>query len=447
MPRPRNDAEVDLSVAHDLTAGLIERARCPEGKRQAFLRDAKGNGLRVRVTNLGTKVFVFEAKLGEQTIRRTLGNVRTLSIEEARALARQEQAVLDRGEDPRELAKEKVAAKEAAAEHRRSEVVRLSVTGLEAWAEYVEEGKKDGFTNRGPWSERHHQDHLEFVDAGGKTFKRGKGRTAPGLLHELLSLPLVRIDQEAIEIWLRKGNQTRPSRTALGFRLLRGFLNWCHEHPQYKSIAQREAHTPKSVRKLVRRQKPPRGVLQREQLAAWFAAVGELEDPVRSIYLQCLLLTGARKSEVAELKWDDAQFNFGGTLHVKDKYEGDRDIPCTPYVAELLQRLPRTCEWVFGEGALTLAHNAAYNHRKALKAAGLPHLTLQALRKSYGTLAEWVACPPGVVAQLQGHKPSATAERHYRERPLDLLRVWSNKVEAWMLEQAKVSAESGQHAA
>ena len=31
---------------------------------------------------------------------------------------------------------------------------------------------------------------------------------------------------------------------------------------------------------------------------------------------------------------------------------------------------------------------------------------------------EWLEIPAGVVAQLMGHKPSATAEKHYTVRPL-----------------------------
>ena len=56
----------------------------------------------------------------------------------------------------------------------------------------------------------------------------------------------------------------------------------------------------------------------------------------------------------------------------------------------------------------------------------------------FGTLAEWVECPVGVVAQIQGHKPSATAEKRYRRRPLDLLRMWHVKIEGWILEQAGI---------
>jgi integrase len=77
-------------------------------------------------------------------------------------------------------------------------------------------------------------------------------------------------------------------------------------------------------------------------------------------------------------------------------------------------------------------------HTRALEAAGLPHITLHGLRRSFGTLAEWIEAPTGVVAQIMGHKPSAIAEKHYRRRPLDLLRLWHTKIEAWILEQAGI---------
>jgi intergrase/recombinase len=46
--------------------------------------------------------------------------------------------------------------------------------------------------------------------------------------------------------------------------------------------------------------------------------------------------------------------------------------------------------------------------------------------------------PTGVVAQIVGHSPSATAEKHYKIRPLDLLRMWHGEYEAWILEQAGI---------
>jgi len=43
-----------------------------------------------------------------------------------------------------------------------------------------------------------------------------------------------------------------------------------------------------------------------------------------------------------------------------------------------------------------------------------------------------------VVAQIQGHKPSATAEKHYKVRPLELLATHHERIEAWVLQQAGV---------
>ncbi len=76
-------------------------------------------------------------------------------------------------------------------------------------------------------------------------------------------------------------------------------------------------------------------------------------------------------------------------------------------------------------------------HRKACAAAGLK-LTLHGLRRSFASLCEWLDIPGGISAQIQGHAPQGVREQNYIRRPLDLLRVHHEKIEAWMLEQAGV---------
>ena len=70
--------------------------------------------------------------------------------------------------------------------------------------------------------------------------------------------------------------------------------------------------------------------------------------------------------------------------------------------------------------------------------AAIEGLTFHGLRRSFRSLTEWLEIPAGVVAQIQGHKPSATAEKHYTVRPLDLLRLHHERIEAWILEQAGI---------
>ena len=120
--------------------------------------------------------------------------------------------------------------------------------------------------------------------------------------------------------------------------------------------------------------------------------------------------------------------------------EGLRIIPLCPYVAHLLAGLPRRNEWVFSSqtseaGRVTEPNTA---HARVCVAAGLEGLTLHGLRRSFASLTEWLEVPAGVVAQVIGHKPSASAEKHYKVRPLELLRVHHERIEAWVLEQAGV---------
>lgn len=127
----------------------------------------------------------------------------------------------------------------------------------------------------------------------------------------------------------------------------------------------------------------------------------------------------------------------GRGLTIRDKVEDERVIPLTPYVLQLPASLPKRNEFVFASptaaaGMLTQPRN---HHVCACKAAGIDGLTLHGLRRSFKSLTEWLEIPAGVVAQIMGHKPSATAEKHYTVRPLDLLRLHHEKIEAWILEQ------------
>jgi integrase len=181
-------------------------------------------------------------------------------------------------------------------------------------------------------------------------------------------------------------------------------------------------------------------VLQREQLESWFNNVKQIQNPMIAASIQVMLLTGARVNEVLDLKWEDINDRWKG-MQLRDKIEGTREIPKTPYVSYLLANLPRRNEWVFSSptserGRLSVPNSA---HTRACKAAGINGLTLQGLRRSFSTLTEWIETPSGIVAQIQGHKPSATAEKHYKVRPLELLRIHHTKIEAWILEQAQIS--------
>ena len=69
--------------------------------------------------------------------------------------------------------------------------------------------------------------------------------------------------------------------------------------------------------------------------------------------------------------------------------------------------------------------------------AGITTLTIHGLRRSFSLLGEAAGAPAGAIAQVMGHKPSATAEG-YRPRSVDALRPFLAQIEAHILAQAGI---------
>ena len=422
------------------TAGRVSGFKCPPEKKQAFLWDATAPGLGLRATPAGKPAYVFQSVYQGKDIRITIGSPTAWSIPDAQAKARELQRLIDEGKDPRDLKREAIAAAEAKRQQEREQEQAdkvAAVTVGEAWAAYV--------TERTPhWGNLHRNDHERLTREGGKTAKRGtrgRGVTIAGPLHPLLALPLSDLNAPVIEAWAAREAQTRPTAARLAWRLLKAFLGWCSEQPGYApALPSANPAKTKKAREALGKAKAKDDSLLKEQLPAWFAAVRSIGNSTVAAYLQTLLLTGARPGEVLAMRWDDLNTQWRG-LTIRDKVEGERVIPLTPYVWHLLAALPRRNGFVFASVRKDDAPLSEPNHAhdKACKVAAIDGLTLHGLRRSFGTLSEWLEVPAGVVAQIQGHKPSATAEKHYRVRPLDLLRVHHERIEAWILEQAGIA--------
>jgi len=327
---------------------------------------------------------------------------------------------------------EKHAAQEAAKAETAAAELRESVTLGAVWPIYVEDRKPH-------WGEHQISAHRKIIQAGGEKRKRSPKLTKAGPLSALVSERLVDLTDARIEAWAKTEAALRPSSARLAMRLLKAFLNWCARHSAYATVVTVNAAKSSRAREILGKPKVKHDLLQREQLAAWFGEVRKIGNPVIAAYLQTLLMIGARREEVAGLRWADVDFQWG-SLRLKDKMEEFRMVPLTPFVSHLLAGLPRRNEWVFSSPSAESGKLAEPRiaHNEAVAAAGLPHLTLHGLRRSFATLSEWVETPAGIAAQIQGHAPQGVREQNYIKRPLDLLRKWHVQIENWILEQALI---------
>lgn len=419
-----------------LTSNRIDELECGAGKRQDFFRDEKTPWLAVKVTNTGRKTYIFETWFNGRNLRMTIGDVRSWMLQKARERAHELKSMCDKGIDPRQQMTEQLDKAESA----RIENKRRATTLGDAWPIYCNLRKPH-------WSHRYYNNHIRFAHPGGDAKKVGKGMTKAGALHQLMSIRLTDFTKELMADWIRREKQHRATNVLMCFDLIRGFANWAHDRSEYQGLFDVDIFTSRMVLdELPKRKAKDDKVLQREHLMPWFIAI-RMQSQLCSTYLQALLLTGARKNEMAALKWEDVDFKYR-QMTIRDKEgskggeDGSRTIPIPPYLSSLLTAMPRIDgnPYVFASkrskcGYITEARLA---HVDALNAATLPHLTLHGLRKSFATLSEWVEMPVGIAAQIMGHKPSATAEKHYKRRSIDLLRHWHDKIEAWFLKEAGI---------
>jgi integrase len=420
----------------NFTVPRIESYKCDEGKAQSILWDATAPGLGLRATAGGKKQYIFQAKIrGLGTDPRIpIGDAAAWRLPEAREQARQFKLMTDKGLDPRVVNAAKRTEEQAATAALVRATARESVTLGDAWPAYIEDRKAK-------WSEGHLANHVNLAAAGGEKKKRGTGLTVAGPLASLMAVRLAELSSDCIAAWLEKEAATRATNAAQSFRILRAFIRWADDQPAYSGIVPVRAYDSRKVRDVVPKNETKEGdSLQREQLKLWFEGVAQIANPYRAAYLQALLLTGARRTELTELRWENVDFEWN-TMTIGDKVEGTRTIPLPPYLGHVLSSLPRQNEWVFYSPQAASGHleEPKDAHAKALEAVGLPHISIHGLRRSFGTLAEWLDIPVGVVAQINGHKPSAIAEKHYRRRPIDILRMHHARIEAWILEQAEVT--------
>ena len=417
-----------------LSRSKIDRFKCPEGKKEAYLWDDLTACLGIRAYASGKKSYVFRATINGKTQKATIGKADG-DLEAARKDALKLLSNASQGVTPAQVKQQRAENQK----REETEKKRHSLTLQQLWDAYLN-------ANKDNWSERHYQDHLKAIQEPGKPCGRGlKLKTKAGALWTIRELPVSELSPSNLTNWLEAEKRTRPGAAALAYRLLFACLNWSTEQPSYSGLVDVNALKTRTVKRSVPKLKPRSGVLEREQLPAWFSEMRRIQNPVIAAFAQLLLITGARRGELESLKWEDVDLQWH-SLTIRDKATtsgqeiGTRVIPLTQYACSLIQALPRRNEWVFSSP--TSASGQMKEPRKsidpALIAAGLDGLTLHDLRRSFATLSEWVEVPAGITAQIMGHKPSATAEKHYKRRPLDLLRKWHNRIEAWVLLEAGI---------
>ncbi|PIG09466.1 integrase family protein [Comamonas sp. 26] len=421
------------------TAGRVSGFKCPLDKKQAFLWDSTVPGLGLRMTPAGKPAYVFQGVYQGKDLRITIGSPDAWGIPQAQAKARELQRLIDEGTDPRTPKREALASA-LAEEQAQAAAVAQAVTVGEIWPLYLENGKPK---RKEAWKPRYRADLEAMAAPGGEQKKRGQGVTRPGPLYPLLALPLAGVNEDTLKSWFDSEALTGKHQAARALMMFRGFMRWCAARPEYRNLTDRDAGKAAAIVEALPSNTRRTDALEAAQVPGWWAGVEQLNNRTASVYLRALLLTGARREEMAALKWADVDFQWR-KLTIADKVDATRTIPLSAYLAHMLATLPRVGQYVFAStGKAGRITDTRASHAKALQSAAIEGLTIHGLRRSFSLLGEAAGAPAGAIAQVMGHKPSATAEG-YRPRSIDALRPFLECIEAHILEQAEVKFDSTQ---
>jgi integrase len=421
-------------VKQNFTPLLISSLNCPHGKSQALYWDKETANLGLRVTANGSKSFIFEASLNNQTIRITLGNIKDCEIHEARLRATNLRSLINQGIDPRKFLNKKTA-KFISFKHLYSQHQSESITFKIAWLNYISDKMHENRSKRS-WSEAQYQSHLQWVNHN-DNLKPTRSRTADGLLSPLTDLTLLDISVDHIKNCTELAFKKQPKESTALARALRLFLVWCGQHEVYSQ------HLLKSTIKQAidylesTESEKKSTLLNQNQLAVWFESVDTIDVREVKVYLKTLLITGRDASEIAHLKWTNVDLEERKITF--NQHDGVKSVvPLTPYLMKQIKTLSRANHYIFSQKPLQLIDEATFLHQAATKKAKLD-ITFDCLKKSFTIFADHLETPLSVTTKIQNLEIKGFNANYFVERSLADIQNWHTKVESWILEQARVN--------
>lgn len=399
-----------------MTKTAVEGAPAPAAG-CVYYPDADTPGLWLRVNAGGRRVFVFQRKLAGRKVRVTIGAYPAVLPEQARREVVKMNADAVRGDDP-------------GAARRKARESRATFGAL--FAVYLSD-----------YAAEHHKDKGREAR---RKFDRYMG-TLAGRPWEEITVPYLRRLQET---WKSRHGATMANRLV---EVVRGAWSWGvrQEEPGVPEVNRAAKLTPYPETERAR-------FLNAEELQALFVAL-DAEEPVWRDYFMLALLTGARRANVAGMRWQDLDLQAGlWTVPGEFSKNGEAlQIILAPAAVEILQR--RLAEartggllhlFVFPPlQAGTKAKTSPVGHLTETRRAWLrvcnaareanpdkPSLLKDAkLHDLRRTMASWQAAGGSslaVIGKSLGHK-SLTATAIYARLDLDPVRSSVEKAAAAML--------------
>jgi integrase len=349
-----------------LNDSIIKALPAPDtGNRITY--DAEMPGFGVRVTAAGARAFVLNYRTGGRERRITIGQHPAWSVKAARDEAKRLRREIDSGRDP--LAEEQAE--------------REAPTIAELCARYVEH-------------------HLPKK----RSAKDDRAMIENDILPRLRWLRVQDARFTDIDKLHREISKRAPIRANRVVALLSKMFSlsirwgWRADNP-----ARGIERNPENKRERY---------LSGEEMARLTVALVDHRDQQAANIVRVLLLTGARRGEVFNMRWADLDLETGvwvkPSAHTKQKKT--HRVPLSAPARQLLASIARTSEYVFPgrySGRRIEIHG---NWREICDAAKLEGVRVHDLRHSYASILASAGLSLPVIGALLGHTQAQTTARY-----------------------------------
>ena len=363
MPR-RSDIKLTKRVVDALSVG----------KDDAVFWDRELAGFGVRIYATGRKVYVVQSRGPWGPKRVTLGRHGEMSCDEARKQAALVIDRIKRGEEPEPPEAELTVAGLAERFMREHVKTRCKPDTARTYRSLIE-------------------NHVEPA-LGGKAVARVGRAEVSALHHGLRGTPLA---ANAV-----LGVLSMMFRMAEAWDVVPAGSNPCLAVRRYRTRKRERFLTPDEFRRLGRALRD----LETEG-KGWPAAVAAI---------RLLALTGCRRSEILDLRWDDVD-RTAGELRLRDAKAGPRMVPLTKPVLSVLEGASRSPDnsWAISRGnGKNRPLSLSYYWGAVRERAGLGDVRIHDLRHSYASRALALGESLSAIGRLLGHRHVVSTARYAR---------------------------------
>ena len=346
----------------NFTKKAIESLPMPETGKRAYYYDTKVRGLGIGITDKGTQTFIVYRKIGGRPERIILGRYPDLSIENARDEASKINSKIAQGENP----------------NQEKNKLRAELTLKELFERYLElhakvhkkswKGDEDQYTLYLSHWDKRKISKLQKSDIEALHAKIGRDRGIYAA-NRMLSLLAVMFSK-AID-W-----------------------GWKYPNPTI------------GIKKF--REKSRERFLQEDELPRFFRSLAEEPNRILSDFFMICLLTGARRSNVLSMRWQDISLSQK-TWNIVETKNGDSQlVPLSLEAMEILEPLlkKKQGDWVFPSASSKSGHLEEPKNawKRILKRADLADLRLHDLRRTLGSWQATTGANSYIIGKSLGHK-------------------------------------------